>query len=211
MIQYAPELTSEERGRLKRAKKEARQQKEEEEYKAFCERMTRQEEEKEKQQEHKKWCVTNEWRNRREYDLENDRLGKPREIWSCQRHWDYEHEYNSAAKAAAAAAAAAAPASRAAAAAATAATAAAATPPATSLATAAAAVPGETAAPTRTSPATSEGSEGDGKHWYFAEDGAQAEGSFSLGLVGGDDSNGDENSRGMEGTAAEGAEAGAIG
>ena len=31
-----------------------------------------------------------------------------------------------------------------------------------------------------------------------------------MGLVGGDDSNGDENSRGMEGTAAEGAEAGAI-
>ena len=33
MIQYAPEITSEERGRLKRAKKEAREQKEEEEKK----------------------------------------------------------------------------------------------------------------------------------------------------------------------------------
>ena len=49
--------------------------------------MTRQQKEEKEQKEHKKWCVENEWRNRRENDLENDRLGKPRAIWSCQRHW----------------------------------------------------------------------------------------------------------------------------
>ena len=183
--------------------------------------MTRQQEEVQKEEQHKKWCVENEWRIRREGDLESDRTGRPRQVWSCQRHWAAASA-TAAAAAAAAAAASATPGSTTTTKEDTttsrdapisfkgiaATTKAAAMEDNTHCNNNTAMVPRQTAPPTGTPPEASEDSEGGGRHRYYAEDGAHAEGSFSLGLGVGGDSNDDGNGSGMDDTMVEGAETG---